>query len=705
MRIKLLPVLVSLCMLPSLTYAVEVAVASDTRDTQKKVSGDSTKKVTDAGVKTLATQTTTPPSASLVMPNMPTARFGSWRFGVWRNNHGGRYHHGIDFSGHAGSPSDDVYYSDNGTLRNNGALANNKVDFIRKNVPDQVVMLHARSVVAGKGGSPVIAGKKALVMGSTDGAGNKERCTYKGQKNCSGYAKHLHYEYHLRRDSNRQRYLGVGGKIGFTTKSGGKGVTFHKDSINLKNKMSIEGYVVTDPTPYLPRDYLYTDSTDPDPRMWDYLGNTGRTQYNALYRPSPPLSPLAAGARKPTKMFVNLPVFNDKLTPEDIAAMAAGAVDMSLYADGAGYDLSGQLMSQQMAASFLSASDGNDWSSLPQPPPADLSEKTPQEIVNLLAFQRFGNVEWEKQMVNLSSKGLLTEYALMNAEENFLRQQNQRMKNRIELQLASLNQAQLFEYNKKIEAMNVIATAEAVPRIIDRDLEQLPNGFYQNTTGNSAQPQFDASNLPSDLDGLLEALMDAIRQGEGPSYDAWNNGTACGKAGRANPNGGGKWKPTTMTPVQIIRTYRTNYRVGQSVSKGADNTCDNFIFASGFIQTVPWTLAGLIKKYPQYANVPYVPENQRFMAKNGLLLNSTRSALANFLRHGGNDDAYIEAMWELSREWASIGTPVGKRKAVGTARYPNETYHNKGKGNKAHAETTTAVYAIMKRIQQFHANQ
>ena len=683
MKIKLLPVLVGLCMMPALTYAGEVKVSSDAKDIQAKAATDATTKAGESGVKTLADQKTTRPV--LVQPFMPTPRQGSWRFGLWRNKHGGYYHTGLDFSGNGGNVGDRVVFSDSGTLLQNGG-SYNKVEFKRGN-SDKIMMLHANTTSAGKKGSQVVGGTPALMMGQRDGANNNT------------YGKHLHYEYHVLSNSGRQRFIGLGGAINFTTKTRGKGVSFHTNTMGSKNNFSGAGYVVTDPTPYLKNDFVF-NGTDRDNGLEKYIGNSARSQYNAVYRPNP-LLPLGAGAFAGTKQFVNLPAPLDNMSPEEIAAMSGGAIDASLYAGGAGYDVDGQLMSQQMAVSFISASDGAEWASLPKPPPTDLSEMTPQEIISKIQFQRFGNPEWEKAMITLSSKALLTEYTLMNAEENFLRQQNQRMKNRLELQLATLNQAQLFEYTKKIETMNIIANAEAVPKLIDRELEQLPNGFYRNT---GASPDFDMGELPTDLNGLLDALLKAISHKEGPSHDAWNNGTACGSAGRAYGNGGGKFRPTTMTPVQIITTYRPSYRLGQTFDVGTNQKCDSFIFAAGYVQTIPTTLAGLIKRYPEYANVPYTGDNQRELAKKGLLLNSTRPALAPFIRGGGDDAALTEAMWDISKEWASIGVPFGKtRKGNKAVKDKYTTYY--GKGNAANVQSTDMVWAVMRSIQAYHANK
>lgn len=682
MKRKLLPIMVGLCMLPALTYAAEIKVDSAKTDKVK----DSANTKQTAGISTLADASTKPPAPNLVQPFMPTARQGSWRFGLWRNKGDGYYHTGVDFSG-KGSGGDKVLFTDSGTMKIRGG-SYNKVVFTRGN-GDKIVMLHADTTANIKEGSPVVGGTQALMMGQRDKSLNNT------------YGKHLHYEYHIQNSqSGRQRYVGLGGFIGFTTKTGGKGASFHQNTLGNRNGFSGGGYVVTDPTPYLNRDFIY-NATDQDLRLEQYIGNSARTQYNAIYKPKPPL-PVANGAKQPTKSFANLPTFNDNMTAEQIAAMSGSALDASMYAGSGGYNVDGQLLNQSMIASFISADNGSDWGSLPTPPPSDLTEMTPQEVMTKIAFQRFGNQEWETALVKLSTKGLLTEYTLMNAEENFLRQQNQRMKNRIELQLASYTQATLFEYNKKIEAMNIMARADAVPKVIDIELAQLPSGYY---AAGDAPASIDMGNLPSDLDGLLDSLLTAISHKEGPSHDAYNNGQGCGLS-HSHGTGNGPIKPTTMTPVQIIRTYRTNYTPPQRFNNklGSNNSnCQTRVFASGFVQTIPSTLAGLIADYPEYANRPYDAQAQRELAKKGLLYNTWRSPLKNFLRSGGNDEQLRSAIKSIAMEWASVGVPSGHKRASGSVVSDNYTTYY-GKGNSANKTSTDMVWTIMKKIQQYHAN-
>ena len=673
--------MVGLCMLSALTHAAEIKV--DSAKTDKDTTSANTKKID--GVTTLADLTTAPPKPNLVQPFMPTARQGSWRFGLWRNKGDGYYHTGVDFSGN-GSGGDKVLFSDSGTMKIRGG-SYNKVVFTRAN-GDKIVMLHADKTANIKEGSPVVGGTYALMMGQRDKSNNNT------------YGKHLHYEYHLQNSqSGRQRFIGLGGFIGFTNKTNGKGASFHQNTLGNRNGFSGGGYVVTDPTPYLNRDFIY-NATDQDLKLEQYIGNSARTQYNAIYKPNPEL-PIASGAKRPTKKFANLPPFNDNMTPEQIAAMSGSAIDASMYAGGAGYGIDGQLLNQSMIASFISADNGSDWATLPTPPPSDLTEMTPQEVMSKIAFQRFGNQEWETALVKLSTKGLLTEYTLMNAEENFLRQQNQRMKNRIELQLASLTQANLFEYNKKIEAMSVMARAAAVPKVIDMELQQLPSGYY--AAGDSA-PTVDLSNLPSDLNGLMDALLDAISHKEGPSHDAYNNGQACGLA-RSYGQGNGPIKPTTMTPVQLIQRYRVNYTHPQrfSYKLGSNNKdCTTRVFASGFVQTIPSTLAGLIADYPEYANRPYDAQAQRELAKKGLLYNTYRSPLRNFIQKGGNDEDLRAAVKQIAMEWASIGVPSGMKRASKAVVSDNYTTYY-GKGNAANKTSTDMVWGVMKKIQEYHS--
>lgn len=678
MKIKLLAALVAISMLSTSASAAEVK--KDEKAAEKAAAtsaGAQTKKAT-SDIPLLSDQNTRPPSPTLVQPFMPTNRVGSWNFGVWRNRATSNYYHkGLDFSGHGGT--DDVRFTSSGVMAKK-AYDFNEVTFQRPN-GDQVAMLHASKVTGIPVGGRVTAGEYALTMGK------------RGKNGSNPYAKHLHYEYHVPRASGRQRFVGLGGTIAFTTK--GKGVTYHPDAMGSVSGFSGKGLVVTDPTPYLKNDVVF-NGTLIDAGLKQYIGGSARTQYNALYKPKPPLT-VAASTPKPSKTFPNLPSM-DNMSPEDIAAMSGGAIDAALYGEGAGYGLDGQLLSQSMIASFISDSNGNDWNSLPKPPSADVSEMTPQEIAEQIALQRFGNQEWEAAMVKLSTKGLLTEYLMLTSEENFMRQQVQRLKDRVELQLASLTSANLFEYNKHIEAMNIAVQAESVPKIIDEELVQLASGYYStgSSTGNSS---IDMANLPSDLNGLLEVLMEAITGGEAHSAEAYNNGECGGSYPKSGPI-----KITTLTPVQIIRTYKPNYSPPQEVSVNAKSStpCSTRLFATGYYQTIPATLSMLLKKSPEYANLPYTQENQKALVAKGLLWSTYRKPLRDFLRHGGDEKALNDAMWELSREWASIGVPLDYPREVGKAKQEGLTYYNKKPGNGATVEGTAKVRAIMKRIQAYH---
>lgn len=679
MKLKILPVLVSLAMLPTASFAEEIKANdadADKLKNQTQSSGADGQTLHDLQAK----------KETIVQPYMPTARDASWRFGLWRTKRGGYYHQGLDFSG-AGTNSevsgDKVLWSSDGELIRKDAA--HKVMIVKRDAnEDKYVMLHAKRRASTGVGGKVEAGEYAMMMGNTDGSGRGV-----GQRNTnSDYAKHLHYEYHVKSTSGRQRWVGVGGSKSSTTK--GKGVTFHPNTMGRQGSYSGTGYVVTDPTPYLKNDAVF-NATYQDAALESYLGTTLRTQYNALYNPTVPLGPIHPRGRKPTKKFANLPVFKDYMSPEDIAAMGGGAVNASLYAGSAGYDINGNLITHGMLASFISASNGADWATLPSAPAAVLSEMTPQEIVKKIRFQRYGNLDWESAMIKLSSKGLLTEYLMMTAEENFLRQQNQRMKNRVELQLATLNQARLFEYNKKIESMNVLAKADSVPRIIDAELQN--NQYY---SGVGPMPDFDLDNLPADLDGLLEALMSAIALGESHNAGAWNN-DSCGISA---PSGGKGRDILSMTPVQIIKTYYSYYKGPPQVipdETPPDTTCaSKRILASGKMQTIASTLSEMLMKAPQYANQLYTEENQLAIAKDALLLNSIHKDLKKFLRNGGSDAELTNAMWGIAKTWASVATPDG---------YPSRYNSYYGGNNSADKKATDATWAVMKRIQQYHRGE
>lgn len=248
-----------------------------------------------------------------------------------------------------------------------------------------------------------------------------------------------------------------------------------------------QGGVYTDPTPYYGKDVEYkTDKYTP------YLGSTWRWQFNTLYGTQLPTKP---GSQGPTKQIPNT-VLNQlqdaydagkRLTPDEMAAIRQSMANASVIADEAGYSLSGQWVSQRTLASFLSLEDGADFATMPQRTRSLKShEQSPKEIVYTIGNSRYGNIEWLKAMQEVNSKGLMTEYLMMQSEENYIREQTKRLKQRVEAMIATLTSGKLVEYSKKIQALQISAEAGIVPSMIDLQLEasgdEYINGYDDGST-------------------------------------------------------------------------------------------------------------------------------------------------------------------------------------------------------------------------------
>ncbi|UNU73388.1 hypothetical protein LU293_00270 [Moraxella nasovis] len=100
-----------------------------------------------------------------------------------------------------------------------------------------------------------------------------------------------------------------------------------------------------------------------------------------------------------------------------------------------------------------------------------LTEQSPKHIIETIANSRYGNPTWDQARMSLNSKGLMSEYLMMDAQENFIRQQTAIVRQRIEAVLAVIGNANLVEFGKKIQAMQVTAEAGKVPTVIDLQLE------------------------------------------------------------------------------------------------------------------------------------------------------------------------------------------------------------------------------------------
>ena len=620
-------------------FSVLCGYSSSSYSAASATANTSTSKVT-----TTADIRTTPPT-SLVQPYMPSRNMASWRFGVWRNwsNH---FHEGIDMSGKGSLnqtlTSDGVYRYIGGsvwafTVERPGGMG-------------AYTFMHNQVLPPARSGSSVRGGTSAGIMG-----------------NRTGYDVHTHYQYAALCNSGLVRYTPVSGSTGGKRATYGQAYatplsTWGKNLYTSKLKggtlLTPPQYCLTDPSPYLPQDRVFNGTMN-DARLDRYLGNSIYAQYNVLYNSNLPVGRGVSGARAGAGGFARLPVYdNSKLSPDQLANYNMNSVNGSVMAQEGGYNIDGQLVSQQVMASIFSSTDGSEWSTLPKPAdPLDITKMSMKQIIEDSATKRFGNAQWDAALVKLSSKAMLNEYLLMEAEGNFLQQQNSRLKNRIEMLLAGMTQAQLFEFNKKIEAMNIAVNAGAVPRIIDVELAQLQGyaggGTPMDIPPVTAAPDWNSVNK-DDLNQIYLYLMKAISMGEATSYDAFNYGTAkdgnrygycMGYSGdeeareEARKFQGGV-NVTDLTFAEARRTAKRKYHMCRDKKR----------LAIGKYQFIPDTLNEFVasKKSSAFSSLKYSPELQEMSAR--WLANKKVQGLVV-----GQHSNWMVALKGLAQGWESIG--------------------------------------------------
>lgn len=677
MSIKIKPLIAAIA---AISFATPVIAADDNAVTtatnsKKAVETAAAAKSTDNS-NTIAQQTTPATPRTYVMKTMPMNANvpASWRFGVWRSwKSGRRWHNGIDISGSV-SGGRRITYPANGTItQKEPRIGATRVR--RENLPDSYLFMHQNVLPEEPKGSPVFAGKSAGQMG------NK----------ATGDV-HLHFEYYVPCKSGRVRFVGMTGtRTGSFATFDDKMKRLQQHGAIYKGSQSTEtGYCVTDPAPYLPSDRTYNPTMN-DKALEAYLGNSIRSQYNALYNPMPNL-PLGAGARAATKRPPNLPQYGDILTPDQLAALKAGGIGGAIFGEGAGYSLNGELMSYQMLSSFISATDGQEWASLPKPPKStSLADMTPKEIITQISTQRFGNADWEKAIIGLSSKGLLTEFLMMEAEGNFLEQQNSQLKSRVEFLIAGLTQAQLFEYNKKIEAMSIIANAAAVPQILDVELRPMYGyGYEEGSMSLQNPPQSWEQVNKDDLNSLFDYLLQAVAHGESSSYDAFNYGTI----GKKSCPGFGKTDRARREDDKQGRSYVTNSTLGYLQDNRKTKVgCPPDRFAVGKFQFIPDTYGDYMRAMGvSKARTLVFNEGQQLHAVRWRMLKSQRHALKSFILNG--DRTIYAAALDLHNEWRSIGRPI---KGV-----PPERWVATDGVNKANKDSNIMVVQALIGIANWH---
>lgn len=431
----------------------------------------------------------------MVWPNEKLTR-SAGRFGELR---GSRSHMGIDLSGSGGGA---MVTGDSGTVsftssdlsksagyyisvkRNNGGATPSLNHHFR--------YLHMKNAPTHRLNSTVNSGD---VLG------------YEGNSGAGVSDVHLHLDYSVPKAQARDVFLNNPSTGRYVI----NGVSENKQGSWLNST------VYTDPTPYYGRDQKYTDSGKNAALYRAYLGDTWRQQFNTLYGTNLPTLP---GSKGPTKQLPQTTLTQlqaayqngARLTPDEMAAIRQSTAEAAVAADQAGYNIGGSWVSQRTLASFMTLDDGADFATLPEETRSlKVTDQSPKEIIATIGNSRYGNLEWVKAMQALNSKGLMTEFLMMQSEENFIREHNKRLKQRVESMMATLTSGKLVEYSKKIQALQISAEAGVVPSMIELQLEAGGDEFIELAPDSGYDPTYNIESVvASNVDDGNPALR-AVR--------------------------------------------------------------------------------------------------------------------------------------------------------------------------------------------------
>lgn len=396
-----------------------------------------------------------------------SVRQGAGRFGENRN---GRSHGGVDIGyASANKKNEKMVAINSGKVTLRGGNSMNALVITLDN-GDQISYLHNQTNLV-KMGQRVARGQDVAIMGNS-GTGPV----------------HLHFSYavpnkrafahHLKSNNVANSY---------------KGSSSLKALINNGHDFTNKQMSLTNPAPYLPEDVLFIFGSAADQAMNPYLGNTMRTQWNALYSGVTGTTLQVPGCIQTRGGCTK--VIHGKKFPK--VALAGGQVgNMDAYA------AANTAIAQGMADGSIPAEMANqDYVS-----PADLSRYmtprtifggnaeevaldtgdfnlSPSEQITKLGLSRFGNQEWAKNLSAMSMRGMLTEYLNMTTANNFLTKEQYKQQERIEALMAAYvaQRAQRFSgYIDRAYAATEEARVNAA--VSDMPLEKLFSEEFDYST-------------------------------------------------------------------------------------------------------------------------------------------------------------------------------------------------------------------------------
>lgn len=248
---------------------------------------------------------------------------------------------------------------------------------------------------------------------------------------------------------------GGGGNAGTTAKFGGK------------------NYYWTNPAPYLSKDVIIRTTKQPDPLV-KYIGNSIRSQYNALTGANLPLGP---GAQEGSlaKQIPKLKIKNSGV-PSSVATEKAQMGVVVLIEQGNADELLGrsEISSEEYA---LYAPPRTIFTGSNDEVTIDVGDGdiTQSELIAKIGTSRFNNSEWQKQLANVSMRGMLVDYLNAINAKNFIKKEMIHQKERIESLYAAwtAQSAKQEVAPELIKTLSATIKVDAIPEVSSIPVEEL----------------------------------------------------------------------------------------------------------------------------------------------------------------------------------------------------------------------------------------
>jgi len=348
-----------------------------------------------------------------------------------------------------------------------------------------------------------------------------QNIAHMSNKGCGSCAVHLHIEYGVKAKRGLDVWLNKN-----------LDQVFKNPSIALQQRVKGSApfvgsseYKLTDPTPYLPQDVVISVSPQGqalENKYTPYLGNTIRTQWNALYSSS-------TGITLPVSSSVDgIAVKQGKKLP---ALAFSGDVSMDAYGSAqvqvAQMIADGTISPEAAASGTIYANDVAQYA-----PPRTIFggtaddvgfdigalNSTPAELIENIGTGRYGNSKWFNELATMSMMGLLIEKLNIINAQNYLTKEIHKQNERLEALLAAYTASETQRYSGRVDELYTKAEQPTViPEVAVVEMKQLFDEGGNGQVYSDAQILKGGQGTPDrkcgwGIPGVFGAVKDGIKR-------------------------------------------------------------------------------------------------------------------------------------------------------------------------------------------------